>query len=452
MRIMFFLILTTFSLNHTAFAVADTSKPKYNIHFVQTKPDTIKLNETLREIKIEATDINDEKLNDYKIEISVDSKLSTFKNYEIKATISGKTFSELKDISDKSLIIKIKKEENGYRLVEPLELILKLRIYSNDKVVDADSNNLGKPTELKLVITPQDGPLKSYNFLGYLGTNFDLVDGIQAKNLFFGTNIFIPETRHWGFNLSLYGNRTMTKTDTSKQTVFESRIVKINNDSIARYYDTAMKVTTRVSDNIGINFMPLIALKFHFINEGPLKLYYAPQFEFIWRRTTIENAYLNTQTTRIDSIRNRFPANTAFPLVTPLSTKTNFNVYDAYLGFIGLLLRYETEEISVRINSSIGVNLNYTPLGALSNSTGMGNSNPVYPIYNKEKRFFYFGRLWITEPTTGLTLGAEISNYLGKRNINGTEVSKAQPYYNVTLSKAFDLKNLAALVKPIANR
>ncbi|RYF85819.1 MAG: hypothetical protein EOO03_12720 [Chitinophagaceae bacterium] len=132
--------------------------------------------------------------------------------------------------------------------------------------------------------------------------------------------------------------------------------------------------------------------------------------------------------------------------------ESQFNVYDVYLGIAGLLLRYENDEISVRLSSSIGLNLNYTPVGALSNNPNTGTANPIYPTYHREKRIFFFGRLWITEPTTGLTLGAEVSNYFGNRKEKGVKIPKAQPYYNVTLSKAFDLKNLAGFVKPLTNR
>jgi hypothetical protein len=291
-----------------------------------------------------------------------------------------------------------------------------------------------------LDILPEAEKLATYKFLGYLGTNFDLVDGVQAKNLFFATNIFIPETHRWGVSFSIYGNRSMTKTDSSKNISFTSRIVNVGRDSVAYYRDTAMKISTLVSDNIGANFTPLIPIKF--LEDGELKVYYAPQFEFIWRRTKMEDTYVNNGTSRIDTARNRFPAGTTLPLITPLTSKVNLNIYDVYLGLAGILLRYETEEISIRASGSIGFNFNYTPIGGLST---------VNSVFQQQKRVFYFGRLWITEPTTGLTLGSEVSSYFGKYK-ELPHYSKAQPFFNVTLSKAFDLKNLATLVKPLTSR
>ncbi len=451
------IVITLLFLCLNAFSQTDTTKPKYNISFVKVgdKEDTVRrttAKETLWTVDISASDAKADTFSGYTIEVTADDA-STIPadHYEIVSTVNGKA---LKDLANTNAVrVVLKKEGEEFKQVKPLKLVLRLTVKkkeSDKDITDDVTNNTGKFKEITLTILPSEEPIYTYKYLGYLGTNFDLVDGVQAKNLFFATNIFIPETTKWGFSLGLYGNRTMTKTDSSKQTTFQSRVERINNDSIARHFDTALKVTTRVSDNIGANFMPLIPI--HFLSDGELKMYYAPQFEFIWRRTTIENAYLNNRTVRIDSMRNRFPSSTGFPLITPLSTKVDFNVYDVYIGLAGLLLRYENEDISVRLNSSVGINLNYTPVGALSNSTTAGNVNPVYPTYNKEKRYFFFGRLWITEPTTGLTLGAEVSNYFGERDVNGKEIAKAQPYYNVTLSKAFNLKNLAAFVKPLTNR
>ena len=453
----FFLFLSVLLVQKgQASTSADTSKPKYNIFFKNTVGDTVHRSSKTESnwiIDISASNVDADIFKDYTIEIAVSEKSTLPPNhYLILTTASGK---KIKDLPKADPIrIAIRKEDETFKQTKPLVLILKLSIKKKDQgkeVTDEEDHNEGKnKTEVTLTIMPADEKLHTYNYLGYVGTNFDLVDGVQAKNLFFATNIFIPENRKWGFNISLYGNRTMTKTDTAKQTSFESKIIKINNDSIARYFDTAMKVTSRVSDNIGASFNPLIPLKF--LSDGPLKIYYAPQFEFVWRRTTIENSYQNSRTNKIDSSKSRLPANTAFPIVTPLSSKVDFNVYDVYLGFAAFMLRYETDDISIRLSSSVGLNLNYVPLGALSNTNTVGTVNAVYPTYLKQKRVFYFGRLWITEPYTGLTLGAEVSNYFGSTEVNGLKMSKGLPNYNVTLSKAFDLKNLAAIVRPLTNR
>jgi hypothetical protein len=436
-----------------ASAQDENKKPKYNISFVEPANGIDTIYRSAKSpgywtVSLKSADVSDAAFKDHSIEIVADEG-SSFKsaNYEFLSTVSGK----IKDLpAAKDIVIALKKEDESFKQVKPLKLTLKLAIKKPDggnMVADAEENNAGKVKTIVLIILPADEKLPNYNYLGYLGTNFDLVDGIQAKHLFFATNIFVADTKKWGFALGLYGNRTMTKTDSTREAIFESRIEKINNDSIARYFDSATRVSTRVSDNIGINFMPLF--KIGEFSEATLKVYYAPQFEFIWRRTILQNEYIGNKTVRIDSGSNRFPANTAFPLTAPLKTKLEFNVYDVYIGLAGLLVRYENDDISVRISSSVGINFNYSPTGVID---GSANASPVNSNLRKLKRAFYFGRLWITEPTTGLTLGAEVSNYFGSIKMDGSKMSKGQPFYNVTLSKAFNLKNLAGFVKPLTSR
>jgi hypothetical protein len=446
MRLIIFLFIALQANN----IYSQAQKNNYDIGFSSSKKDTVQRNtneDKLWNAEIIASNNTGETFKDYIIDVTVNEDKSTLpkKDYEIIATLNSKS---LKDLKSKGNLIRlvIKQDDASDKQEKTLKLFLTIKIKNDEKNDDDASNNDNKITEVELDILPTESPISSYKILGYLGTNFDLVDGVQAKNLFFATNIFIADSKKWGFSLGIYGNRTMTKTDTARNTSFTSKIISIGRDSIGYYRDTAMKVTSYVSDNIGANFSPLIPLKF--FSDGDIKVYYAPQFEFIWRRTKIENTFLNNSTTKIDTAENRFPAGVALPLITPLTSKSNLNIYDAYLGLVGLLLRYETDEISIRATSSFGINFNYVPTGPLSNDQNLA----VNAIFQKQTRLFFFGRLWITEPSTGLTLGAELSNFFGSKTINGVNVSKAQPYYNVTLSKAFNLRNLAAIVKPLTQR
>lgn len=420
----------------------------YNINFKKDKDD-VGRNSTkkeLVEVELTASDVKGDEFKDHKLYVTVDEDKTTLPkgDYQILTPINGVTLKDLK--ADKNFVrIFINQDDPKDKQVKDLKLVLKLTIKKKvkdkaDEEDDNEKNNNGKTTEMTLVIKPADQPLDSYRYLGYLGTNFDMVDGVQANKLYFALNVLIPDTKRYGINLGIYGNRTMTQTDTSSNTTFTSRIEAYKTDSVIYFRDTAIKITSRVSDNIGAFFSPIIRLPF--MDDGNLKVYYAPNFEFIWRRSMIESKFTNNSTVRKDSARNRFPATTALPLVTPLTTKVNQNIYDVYLGLLGLLVRYENEEISIRLNGAVGVNFNYVPVGGLSSSN---------IVYQRNTNLYFQGRLFITEPTTGFTLGAEVSNLFGKYS-NEPHYSKAQPYYNVTLSKAFNLKNLAAIVKPLTNK
>lgn len=426
------------------------AQEKYSIGFAKEK-DTVlrsKTDKSLVTLEIKTENIG-RAVEDYTVDVEVKSATIPQNDYKIIATVKEASLKKMKESSN-FIIIRIDKDNPDYTQINPLKLTLKLSVKKKkDGEEVTDENNEASLKETELIVLPplpQDKPLAHYRFLGYLGTNFDLVDGVKAQNLFFATNIFIAETKRIGISLGVYGNRTMTSTDSARDITFTSRIRTIDSARVEYHRDSAMKVVSQVSDNIGAHFTPLIRLGF--FKEGNLKLYYAPQFEFIWRRTVRETSYLNSRNYEIDTLGNRFPRGTVLSLVTPLRNKANINIYDAYLGLAGLLLRYETEEISIRVSTSVGFNINYTPIGSLSTN---GERETVNQVYKKDTRGFFFARMWITEPTTGLTLGAEVSNYFGHTE-SEPKVSKAQPYYNVTLSKAFNLKDLASVVKPLSTR
>lgn len=346
---------------------------KYSIAF---KKDSDTVNRSgakkeLVEVELLASDVKADPVKDYKLYVSVDENKSTLPkgDYEILTAIDGTTLNNLK--TDKNFVRFFIKPDNAKdKQVKDLKLVLNFSVKKtvNNKEEDDDTeNNTGKPLEITIVIKPAEQPLDNYRYLGYLGTNFDMVDGVQANKLYFALNILIPETKKYGISVGVYGNRTMTQTDTSTNTTFTSRIEAYGRDSVIYFRDTAIKMTSRISDNIGAFFSPLIPIPF--LTDDKLKVYYAPNFEFIWRRSKIESKFTNNNTYKKDTASNRYPAGVALPLVTPLSTKVNQNIYDAYLGLLGVLFRFETDDISIRLSGAVGINLNYMPIGGLSSTS-----------------------------------------------------------------------------------
>lgn len=294
--------------------------------------------------------------------------------------------------------------------------------------------------------------LNKYNYLGYIGTNFDLIDGVKTRDLFFAVNLFVaPQDsgQGFGFGLTLYGNRTISLTDTSGRRTYTSKIVGLGGDS-ARFYEAeGLRTITRVSDNLGATFSPLyrIGIKARKKNwkarlnkvsntDRITQLYYAPQFEFIWRRTIITTTY--TDNILIDSTDRPNRPIRGTLVLTPIYEAVPFNIYDVYLGLAGILLKHENTSISIRVQSSFGVNFSYIA----SNSRESSTSN--YQQYERAWNPFFYARAWVTEPLSGLTFGAEVSNIFGRGNY--------RPYYNVTLSKAINLNALGAIFQPITSR
>lgn len=285
--------------------------------------------------------------------------------------------------------------------------------------------------------------LKAYDYLGYIGTNFDLIDGTKSNDIFFAINISSPpreDKSKFGFNLSLYGNRTLSSIDTSGIVSYISGYEPVGGDSVAFYRSELQRTIISVSDNIGAMFSPLFRLGSLSDSKRQTQIYYAPQFEFIWRRTLTTISNINSMVVDTTYRSNR-------PLVRsrtfPEVEKIPMNIYDIYLGLAGLSLIHENESISVRVQGSFGLNYSYKPEGRVPNSSGIVSSTDI--SYIKERNWFTYLRTFITEPKSGITFGAEVSNFIF---ITG----RYNPYYNVTLSKAITLDTLGSFFQPITSR
>lgn len=297
-----------------------------------------------------------------------------------------------------------------------------------------DLLNTARYKEIEITIkelTPKKGPLQEYTYLSYLGTNFDLVDGIRAQNLFFASNIYFPPYKNYnkvGLFLSLYGNRAMSDTDSTGNAIRTSRLRPLTDSTYMRYTEQIKMITTRYSDNIGAYISPLFRI-FPKNEKTDLKLYFSPSLEFVWRRTNILQTFKDPVSQDSVVISGQIPA-----MITMDNTlRRNFNEYSFNLGLISLFLVIENKSISTRVYASVGYSSSFYPkISYDSNLTTSERSSDV----------FFSGKAWITEPTTGLTLQAEVLNtYYTPR-----------PFFGATLSKAFNIGELSGFFSPIVSR
>jgi hypothetical protein len=381
----------------------------------------------------------------YPITIKVNKDKYTKENPELRLltirTNDGKSSFARKDYSLNFNSIPLDKLGTEYTfyitikdtsLDEDKHLFLTIEVTQNGNVIN--SNTATANTEVDITVKARK-QFKQYNHLAYVGTNFDLVDGIKAKNLFFATNSFIPpRPKHggFGFNLTLYGNRTLTATDVDTVSDIPTRIVGLGGDSARLYRENATRTLSRVTDNLGGSFSPLIRIGNTMGSADRVtQLYYAPQLEFIYRRTSITTTYTDNKVVDSNIVHNRPTTGTV--ILTPMKEKDSYNVYDVYLGLLGGLLTHESEHIIIRVQSSVGVNFTYTAMGRFSMAD-------LKPRYERKVNIFSFTRAWIMEPKSGVTFGAEVSNSFLKK-------SDYRPYFNVTLSKALNMSGLAGLFK-----
>ena len=405
-----------------------------DIRFEKEK-DTILRQETILvypiSIIFELDSISDDERKKYTLKISVDEEKSDFPKSGY--LIHFDTVSLQNKLKKYTFFITIKSDSLQDR---NRNLYLNLELSKINKTKPLSLNKKNSTFNLTIGCTKS---LNKYNYLAYIGTNFDLVDGIKAKDLFFATNNFVPpelKKSGFGFNMTLYGNRTLSLNDNLGVVRYTSSIKPIGGDSIRIFKSEGKKTINAVSDNLGASFSPIIRIGKISDPSRNTQLYLAPQFEFIFRRKKITTSFTNINLLDSSAIANRPISNTI--IITPENETIPINIYDIYMGIFGLMLKHENNNISIRLQTSSGVTYTYT---AKRNN----QSNSLDSEYERKWNFSCFLRAWITEPISGITFGAEVTNNLFKKN-------SSLPYYNVTLSKAIKLSALSAFFAPLTTR
>lgn len=382
------------------------------------------------------------------------SKDALLKQYEIKASgLTVGTVYEVKVTTDNS---RTNYAPNGFALDQPstkftatatehkvtfylkLEpdsepdrerlLVLQLDITAAGVNITAQNTGVNKQLDISVKATE---PLETYSYLAYIGTNFDLVDGPIARNLFFATNIYLPNRNKGWFKMgaffSLYGNRPMSLIDSAGSTRQLVRIEPTSDTTYNSYYEQSERTTVFTSDNLGAYFSPLINLGPLSKYDNDIAMYFAPSAEFIFRRTSRITTF--TDGVPLDTVPN---TGVRPPLELPDEYSSQSNAYEFRWGG-GLMLAHEGKNVSVRMYFSVGSSSVYAPMGPTS---GMASETPFERTHGD---ISFSGRLWITERTSGLTMQAEVVNSL----------ERPRPFYGVTLSKAIDFKNLGGVFKPL---
>ncbi|MFA7444446.1 MAG: hypothetical protein WCY89_00730 [Flavobacteriaceae bacterium] len=407
----------------------------YNIGF---EKDTIRVEKSDKKdviipLKLKTLIFKKQEWKDYFVRIQIDEENTTLIKSDYEMMKFERNFSQLEN---ETIFFVLKKDSIEDRT---RKITLSINSIKKDTLKEENVNEKNSADNKKIVIVVESSSkesesLSDYNILSYIGTNFDMAEGkTRAQNLFFATNIFMhpqKERNKLGFYLSLYGNRTMSDIDSTGNVRNTYKIEKLTDSTYVEYTSQNKMITTKVSDNIGAYISPLIKIFNSQKNNNDVNLYYSPSLEFVWRRISVTREFKNP--TNLDSIiiTGTIPGSLELDKIH----KREYNEYAFNAGVLGLFLSYENKDISVRVHGSVGYSSSFYPKFS-SSSEVIAETDRVHDI-------FFSGRAWITEPKTGITLQAEIIN-----------TSKyPRPYFGVTLSKAFRLKELSGFFSPITDR
>lgn len=404
----------------------------FDISFAKSKMDIPGSSEdtTIHMITLTTKNTSSNTWNNHKISISANSNLTTLPSRDYTIDFRDNIIDvNKKDNGSRTFYLIIRKDSNDREGKIHLEIKV-----TDPAGTDVSDKNTGS-TKLEITVN-RSQKLSGYEFLAYTGTNFDLVEGIKAKNFFFAANILsLPKTpKKVGFYLSLYGNRAMSQVDSNRLMITPTNTKVLSDTTYMQYSNRYQVKRTSVTDNMGAYISALVpwnaCSKKTNKNNTDVKWYYAPSLEFVWRRTHLTSEF--DLSAKDSAVVSGSPGNN--PLLTPPGSITStFNEYSFNIGALGIFLLLENKNISVRVHGSVGMADNFY----------LGASN-IYsqPLLERKQDIFFSGRAWITEPVSGITLQAEVTNSL----IN------PRPFYVVTLSKAFAFKDIGKIFQPITSK
>lgn len=390
-------------------------------------------------LKTKLSDRDLDSLKNYFVTVVPDLKKSTLPFSEFEVDFKRTRLSE---IAEETRFFVILYPNSKLDVAREINLVVKFESGSDHDLKKIKNTSSISEVTIKVGINQPDN-LKQYNYLAYIGTNFDLVDGIKAKNLFFATNFYqVPRKKAningeygFGFNSTIYGNRAITMTEEFGRKKYTKGFVMVpGKDSVTKIEEEGMLIESKVVDNLGASISPLIDLFNLGSDNRIVKIFWSPQLEFIWRRYTDTREYIDVK--EVSRTKEYSPYPITIDLTPPV-TKDSYNKYDWNIAPLSVFLIHENENISIRFQAMVGYRMRYSGTRLISPRGSIDRA------IESQYRFIASAKAWITEPRSGITLQSEFSNVMFK---------DYEPFFNITLSKAISFENLGAIFSPIVTR
>jgi hypothetical protein len=258
-----------------------------------------------------------------------------------------------------------------------------------------------------------------------MGSNFDLVDGLQPNNLFAGVFLYKRDIRKFckknsSNNIGLFAGVYESKAISSKLPVdsnFAAYYDKTpfhpkQHDSLPIFRDSGTLTLTRVVKNISLFFSPQVRLTNQSANADGIHMFASFWLELQWQRVREEYDY--SWLKRVDTIWRPEKEITA-NLYKKQPLETDFRTH--YWG-VGLPVYFKEGDVNVFFNPVLGY------------------SNQPYstmPVGKRKWSFFYIFQFRLNEEKYGFAFTGEVRGLI-RKNIS--------PIVSLALTKKFDLSKL----------
>ncbi len=297
-----------------------------------------------------------------------------------------------------------------------------------------------------------------------LGTNFDLLDGIDANNFYSGIYMFdqdiaaFKKNKNISFTAGVYESKATSSSLTS-DSGFTYRNDKSYSLDAAHngypYYRSSGSLSTVTSvKNIGLFFSPYLRISDRPVKENGFHWFISFYAEMLWQKVTTNIDYSKTttdtlylpQSNSIDTSIYNYPFK---------ETQYSSDFRSHYVG-IGLPIYIKENNYNFYLNTVFGFStqkfilvqtavtdarkyvINTFPNGKINNGIGAGYATPRHFLNP-----FYLFQFKLNEDKYGITITGEIRGLIA--------LPGAKPVVALSLSKKFDLGELfTTIVKPFS--
>jgi hypothetical protein len=308
----------------------------------------------------------------------------------------------------------------------------------------------------------EKGMYKNRPFWMETGSNFDLLDGVKAQNLYAGIYMFEKDIasifckkNNLGFTGGVYESKS-TSISTSSDSgliyrdgtsfLFDSAGPSPNLQGYRYYRDTGSFTTTTNVQSIGILFSPHLRLDRRRADDNGFHVFASAYFEMLWQRVTSSFDY--SKTGRDTTYFASSPAEVAKQNYKESSLNADYR--SQYIGLGLPFYLTESNAFTLYINDVFGVcNQQFSaiqanrPFNTKDSSNYLLKNNQLDNTFVETKKSwnpFYLLQFRLTEGTYGIVFAGEVRGLL---------LQDAKPVISLSLSKKFDLGELVkTIVKP----
>lgn len=270
-----------------------------------------------------------------------------------------------------------------------------------------------------------------------IGSNFDLVDGLQANNFFTGVFFqrfdmrpaFTKSGNYLSNNLGLFAGVYESKSITTNTEsayyngAFANHTAYIpgRRDSARLFYDTGVISNVQTIRNVSLFFSPQLRLSYHSANDDGLHIFTSLWMELQWQR--VSNALDRSKLGKLDSTLIKYSdvSNPAYN--TQVETRKETDIRSHYFG-LGLPIVYREKDVNVFFNPVIGISNQPTAEDFKFQKSDISNfSQSCW-------RPFYVFQFRLNEDKYGISFTGEVRGLIKK---------DSPPIVSLALTKKFDL-------------